>query len=155
MDSEEGNVNELLASAQPPPLHPFLGLNSGPSRRTQEQPPALVSQMPHRHQHGMRSADGLFANANAPLINVLPTTPTNRSKAPEEHPSSVERNSSELVYSVPQPSTSPPSSPVPMAISPTTSFAQLGSSRRHVVFGPRANCDKCRLGAPGHFAHYE
>ncbi|KIM49417.1 hypothetical protein M413DRAFT_438597 [Hebeloma cylindrosporum] len=57
--------------------------------------------------------------------------------------------------SVPPPSTPPPSSPDLMAISPTTSLTQTGSSRRRVVFGPRANCDKCRLGAPGHFIHYE
>ena len=155
MDLEDGSVNELLGRAQPAPLHTFLLSNPGASQQTQQLSLALVPQMPHRHQHGTRLADRFFERVNTPLMNVAPATPLNRAQVPEEHTGSVGRNSSEQVYSTPRPSTPPPASPVPMAISPTISAAQIGSPRRRVVFGPRANCDKCRLGAPGHFAHYE
>jgi len=155
MDSEESSVNERLGRAQSAPLHFFLFSNPGPPEQMQQQPPTLVPQTPHRHQPGTRLAERSFANVNIPLVNVVPATSINQPEAPEVHASSVGRNSSEQVYSEPQSSTPPPTSLIPMAISPTTSFTQIGSSRRRVMFGPRANCDKCRLGAPGHFAHYE
>ena len=144
MDSEESSVNELLGRTQS-----FHFLNTETSQQVQ-QPPPVVPQTPHR---GTRLADRLFASVDPPPMNVVPATPINVPQAPEEH-ASFGRNSNQRV-SVPQPSTPPPSSPALMATLPTTSFSQIGSSRRRVVFGPRANCDKCRLGAPGHFAHYE
>lgn len=138
MDSEESSVNELLGRAQS-----FYFSNTG--TQAQQQPPPVVPQTPHL---GAR-ADKLFTNVDPPMMNVVPAAPI---QAPEEL-ASFGRNLSRV--SVPQPSTPPPSSPIPMAISPTASLTQIGSSRRRVAFGPRANCDKCRLGAPGHFTHYE
>jgi len=135
MDSEESSVKELLGRAQS-----FYFSNTG--TQAQQQPPPPV--VPHL---GAR-ADKLFTIVDPPMMNVVPAAPIQ-----EEH-TSFGRNLSQRV-SVPQPSTPPPSSPIPMAISPTASLTQIGSSRRRVAFGPRANCDKCRLGAPGHFTHYE
>jgi len=154
MDSEESSVNEDFGRAQSA-LPTFFFSNPELSEQMQQRPPALVCQTPHRHQPGTCLADRSFANVNTPLINVVPATSINQPEAPEGHTSSVGRNSSEQDYSAPQSSTPPPSSAIPMAISPTTSFVQITSSRRRVMFGPRANCDKCRLGVPGHFAHYE
>ena len=142
MDSEESTVNELLGRTQS-----FHFSNTGTPQQVQQ--PPVVPQTPHP---GTR-ADRLFTNVDPPTMNVVPACPINVPQAPEQH-ASFGRDSSQQI-SVPQPSTPPPSSPVLMAISPTTSMTQIGSSRRRVVFGPRANCDKCRLGASGHFAHYE
>jgi hypothetical protein len=144
MDSEESSVNELLGRTRS-----FHFSNTGTPQQTQQQPP-VVPQTPH---HGTHLSDRLFANLDPPMMNAVPAAPINLPQGPEEH-ASFGRNPTQQV-SVPHPSTPPPSSPVLMAISPTTSLSQIGSSRRRVVFGPRANCDKCRLGAPGHFTHYE
>ncbi|KAJ7632482.1 hypothetical protein FB45DRAFT_912556 [Roridomyces roridus] len=55
-----------------------------------------------------------------------------------------------------------PSTPVRdhdgMSISPTTSFSILGSptsrKQQRFMMGPKANCEKCRLGVKGHWAHF-
>lgn len=144
MDSEDSSVNELPGRTQTSHFS-----NTGPSQQAQQQP-VLVPQTSHPSEHGTRLTDGLFANVGS---NAVPAAPIHAPQLPED-PAGFGRTPGQRV-SVPPPSILPPSSPDLMAISPTTSFTQTGSSRRRVVFGPRANCDKCRLGAPGHFIHYE
>lgn len=81
-----------------------------------------------------------------PTVNVLPPTPTPLSR-PYFDPES------------PYPPTRP-SSPVSnnsmMALSPSPLYVNLAASRRQQRFtmGPRADCEKCRLGIKGHWVHY-
>ncbi|KAJ6496540.1 hypothetical protein C8R47DRAFT_1114483 [Mycena vitilis] len=72
-----------------------------------------------------------------PAINILPATPDLLSRT--------------------RPSTPVHESSSAMNISPTTSYAILGSpsTKRRFMMGPRANCEKCRLGVKGHSVHLD
>ncbi|KAJ6546538.1 hypothetical protein DFH09DRAFT_927299 [Mycena vulgaris] len=72
-----------------------------------------------------------------PAINILPATPDLLSRT---RPSTPVRDNSSA-----------------MSISPTTSYAVLGSpaGKRRFMMGPRANCEKCRLGVKGHWVHLD
>ncbi|KAF9566302.1 hypothetical protein CPC08DRAFT_704041 [Agrocybe pediades] len=86
-----------------------------------------------------------------PHINVIPSTPVTGTQ-PMNHNHMA--NSPSLLYSTANPSTPPPESAMPMSISPNSSFrATSPRPKRRVVFGPRANCEKCRLGER-HFSHF-
>ncbi|KAF8959083.1 hypothetical protein BDZ97DRAFT_1839798, partial [Flammula alnicola] len=161
MDSEEnGGMQDSPEEGRPQLAHLHTSLfnsHSDPGLQQQEQqqqyPPPQHA--PHRHPYATRYSEKMQATAMPPLINVLPATPVNTM-----HPSHQQYHGGGggggLGYPTPQrPSTPPSFSPVPMVISPANSYAQLAShSKRRVVFGPRANCEKCRLGVPGHFTHY-
>ncbi|EAU88223.1 hypothetical protein CC1G_03895 [Coprinopsis cinerea okayama7 len=46
----------------------------------------------------------------------------------------------------------------PMALSPAQTFNQLlspSTPRRKVTMGPRADCEKCRMGVKGHWMHFD
>jgi len=119
-----------------------------------------------RHSYPTRYAERMQASANPPHINVALATPVNGQLHPHYPPQAQgvlnppSAPGTGFVFSALRSSIPPPSSPVPMAISPTSSFAQLAppssprTTKRRVVFGPRANCEKCRLGEK-HFIHYE
>ncbi|CAA7265432.1 unnamed protein product [Cyclocybe aegerita] len=137
---------------------------------------------PHRHHYGTRYAERLQASLGPPQINVVPATPVNaplhqtQQQNAAQAPGQPEIHAGQSgpdpfrVGSETRPSTPPPSdsSPTPMAISPTISFAQISSAsmsmsmspatptaaKRRVMFGPRTGCEKCRMGIK-HFTHYE
>ena len=78
-----------------------------------------------------------------PRINVQPATPESLSRAT---------------------SLAPPSPLVPSPINPvwshgigsgSMSWSPASPSKRRVSMGPRADCDKCRLGVKGHWMHYD
>ncbi|KAF8212386.1 hypothetical protein K438DRAFT_1958128 [Mycena galopus ATCC 62051] len=75
-----------------------------------------------------------------PAINILPATPDLLSCTRPSTPVHYDRDNSSA-----------------MSISPTNSFAVLGSpaSKKRFMMGPRANCEKCRLGVKGHWAHLD
>ncbi|KAF8911070.1 hypothetical protein CPB84DRAFT_1842324 [Gymnopilus junonius] len=114
-----------------------------------------------RHSYATRYSERMQASA---IINVVPATPLNSQQyvhhPPEAQGVGAINPNPGLVFSASLPSTPPPPGPIPMAISPTNTFAQLAppssqrTAKRRVVFGPRANCEKCRLGEK-HFIHYE
>ncbi|KAJ7109236.1 hypothetical protein C8R44DRAFT_280445 [Mycena epipterygia] len=75
-----------------------------------------------------------------PAINILPATPDLLSCT---RPSTPVRDSDTSTA---------------MSISPTTSYAVLGSpagKKARFMMGPRANCEKCRLGVKGHWVHID
>ncbi|KAJ7273571.1 hypothetical protein B0H12DRAFT_1090058 [Mycena haematopus] len=75
-----------------------------------------------------------------PAINILPATPDLLSCTRPATPVQPDRDNSSA-----------------MSISPTNSYAVLGSpaSKKRFMMGPRANCEKCRLGVKGHWAHLD
>ncbi|KAJ7694224.1 hypothetical protein B0H17DRAFT_1058276 [Mycena rosella] len=78
-----------------------------------------------------------------PAINILPATPDMLSRTRPStpvHDNSRDRDNSSA-----------------MSISPTTSYAVLGSpaGKRRFMMGPRANCEKCRMGVKGHWVHLD
>jgi len=78
-----------------------------------------------------------------PAINILPATPDLLSCTRPSTP--VHRRDENRDSSA-------------MSISPTTSYATLGSpasKKQRFMMGPRANCEKCRLGVKGHWVHLD
>jgi len=75
-----------------------------------------------------------------PAINILPATPDLLSRTRPSTPVHADRDNSSA-----------------MSISPTNSYAVLGSpaSKKRFMMGPRANCEKCRLGVKGHWVHLD
>ncbi|KDR81782.1 hypothetical protein GALMADRAFT_90103 [Galerina marginata CBS 339.88] len=155
MDSEDNTMNNR-------PERPQLALRTSPTLfqasdtvgnlHTQSATPSIP-----RHTYGTRYSEKIQASVIPPFINILQATPVHANAMHHPQPIGHDSGPNELMYSVPQPSTPPPSSPVPMAISPTISFSQVVSpmtSKRRVVFGPRANCEKCKAGER-HFIHFE
>ncbi|KAJ7098056.1 hypothetical protein B0H15DRAFT_823904 [Mycena belliarum] len=106
---------------------------------------ALPSRSPSRsHMHvedppsrpnsrSIPPTDSLFL----PAINILPATPDLLSRT---RPSTPVRDNSSA-----------------MNVSPTTSYAVLGSpaGKKRFMMGPRANCEKCRTGVKGHWVHLD
>lgn len=162
MDSEDlGRMEDVQERVrQVVPFH-MLSLDpqfSGETYPQQSQQSQGALHLQHRHPYATRLSERLQATP-APAINVVPATPVR-----ENHPShqfldhgaaSVPATSSlPRSMSVSESATRYP--PISMVQSPSSSFSQLASSsKRRVAFGPRANCEKCRLGVPGHFIHYE
>ncbi|KAJ7046636.1 hypothetical protein C8F04DRAFT_1061220 [Mycena alexandri] len=76
-----------------------------------------------------------------PAINILPATPDLLSRTRPSTPVQHDRDNS-----------------FAMSISPTTSYAVLGSpasKKQRFMMGPRADCEKCRLGVKGHWVHLD
>jgi len=125
---------------------------------------------PQRHSYETRFAE---LTHGPPLINVVPVTSVG---APHTvNGQSFPGNSGNVPFThdvqqytrIPRPSTPPQSmdSPMAMAVSPrsASSFTHVqlaapvtpvGVQRRVVTFGPRANCDRCKMGIK-HFIHYD
>ncbi|KAF9036667.1 hypothetical protein BJ165DRAFT_1408753 [Panaeolus papilionaceus] len=95
-----------------------------------------------------------------PSINVLPPTPV--VSLPLQH------NQQAHAYPTPpRPSSAATAnvmSPAPMMVSPKMSFTQPSlmsgltpatPSKKRLIMGPKAGCEKCRLGVKGHYMHYE
>ncbi|KAJ7172622.1 hypothetical protein C8R46DRAFT_1086633 [Mycena filopes] len=75
-----------------------------------------------------------------PAINILPATPDLLSRTRPSTPVQYDRDNSSA-----------------MSISPTTSYAVLGSpasKRQRFMMGPKLDCDKCRAGVKGHSVHF-
>lgn len=141
-------------------------------------PPATQLSLPHRsnslpnpnlsnhHPYGihwvqerMRHADG------SPLINVVPATPADSvqslsmTEVSTVHgdPTSTQMQLLQALHT--STGTPPPSDPSSMSASqtsgihqdPSLSMQSTGKNKR-VAFGPRLDCEKCRLGET-HFAH--
>ncbi|KAH6919028.1 hypothetical protein BKA70DRAFT_1249058 [Coprinopsis sp. MPI-PUGE-AT-0042] len=81
-----------------------------------------------------------------PQINIHPATPT---------PSLTSTRPSSRASIHRHPTPEPQPSESPMALSPAQSFTQLLTTPRRARFtmGPRADCEKCRLGVKGHWMH--
>ncbi|KAF9466353.1 hypothetical protein BDZ94DRAFT_1319611 [Collybia nuda] len=77
-----------------------------------------------------------------PMVNILPPTPV-PPPPPYQNVEPVPRSSSSVLNS-------------PMAItSPIASYINMNSPRKQrFTMGPRADCEKCRLGVKGHSVHY-
>ncbi|KAF9477372.1 hypothetical protein BDN70DRAFT_881275 [Pholiota conissans] len=156
MDSEE-NENRMVESQEHVGAYlPELQASSTSQRAEvsyqQQSHQYLESlQTPHRHQYPTRYSERKQSSM-IPLIDVVPATPTPHSLL-QHYQSGASNNGNDLFLSD---SASISTSFSPMAVSPPTLFAQIGTpTKKRVVFGPRANCEKCRLGVPGHFSHYE
>ncbi|KJA27490.1 hypothetical protein HYPSUDRAFT_198236 [Hypholoma sublateritium FD-334 SS-4] len=162
MDSEDlsrmGDMQERARQAVPfhtLSLDPQFTGESYPQQAQQNQGELHVQSS---HSHAMRLSERLQSTLT-PAINVVPATPVR-----ETHPShhfldhglanihasgSLPRSMSGLGRTTHY-------ATVSMVQSSSSSFSQFAaSSKRRVAFGPRANCEKCRLGVPGHFIHYE
>ncbi|KAJ6630632.1 hypothetical protein B0H10DRAFT_1982110 [Mycena sp. CBHHK59/15] len=104
----------------------------------QERPPDRSSTRSYSAHGNAPPAGSLFL----PVINILPATPNLLSA--RTRPSTPIRDAS---------------SESSMNISPTVSFANLGSPiigrKQRFMMGPRANCEKCRLGVKGHSVHLD
>ncbi|PPQ66457.1 hypothetical protein CVT26_011215 [Gymnopilus dilepis] len=170
LDSEDvapAQINNVLEIGE---LPAFLAGSS--SSFSHPQPPSVQEGQagaPNtpRHNYATRYSERMQAPTPLipPHINVLPPTPMNGHQLGEQPPQAQAIATppilpdSGFVFAPTRPSTPPPSSPVPMAISPTNSLSQLAPSspkmaKRRIVFGPRSNCDKCRRGEK-HFIHFE
>ncbi|KAJ7685047.1 hypothetical protein DFH06DRAFT_1157236 [Mycena polygramma] len=121
-----------------PPLHTESGALPGfssasDSRQAQGQHLNLSSGSRYNASGATPTGGSLFP----PAINILPATPDLLSRT--------------------RPSTPVHESSSAMNISPTTSYAILGSpsTKRRFMMGPRANCEKCRLGVKGHSVHLD
>jgi hypothetical protein len=84
-----------------------------------------------------------------PTVNVHPPTPV---------PPTGPYFDSEPPYLTTRPS-SPASNSSMMVLSPVPSYANLAPSsprrqQQRFTMGPRADCEKCRLGIKGHWVHY-
>ncbi|KAJ3500863.1 hypothetical protein NLJ89_g9601 [Agrocybe chaxingu] len=177
-DASSGNMSMTMAEGPVPQLAPLQTNGFVQSVQQQIQEPVT----PHRHHYGTRYAERLQASLGTPQINVVPATPVNpplhqtQQQSPAQAPAHAEMHVGQSgpdlfrAGNETRPSTPPPSgsSPTPMAISPTVSFAQISSAsmgmsmspatptaaKRRVMFGPRTGCEKCRMGIK-HFTHYE
>ncbi|TFK27401.1 hypothetical protein FA15DRAFT_685924 [Coprinopsis marcescibilis] len=81
-----------------------------------------------------------------PQINVVPATPVLALQTTSgNQPSTNQAQSAQMS---------------PMNLSPVQSFSNYGANpqtqtRRRVTMGPRADCEKCRLGVKGHWMHFD
>lgn len=152
-ESQERETVAPLSQMQMSSLgsHSSSGSHQPRSQQYQGEPHAA-----HRHPYPTRYSERKQSSMT-PLINVVPAPPVHMLNSHQQYHIGASNDNSQLVYpKSDSASASAPFSPAPMVISPTSSFSQLISpTKRRVVFGPRANCDKCRLGIPGHFIHYE
>lgn len=91
----------------------------------------------------------LSSKATHPEIHVTPATPT--STAGSLSNSTQDLNDLRTASNVMESSM--------MSITPTQSFTQALSPplarRPKFSMGPRADCEKCRLGVKGHWAHFD
>lgn len=115
--------------------------------------PGHHQSVPQYTEHGQQatlSVQGYSSSPNdstkpyAPTINVLPPTPIPPPRSGSYH--------------ITRPSTPTDSSPMAMALSPAPSFTCVTSPRKQqqrFTMGPRADCEKCRLGVKGHWVHLD
>ncbi|KAJ7489849.1 hypothetical protein B0H11DRAFT_2010647 [Mycena galericulata] len=112
----------------------FMQAGSPISTEGQPQNPPAVSS--YNTTGNTPPAGSLFL----PAINILPATPELLSRTRPSTPVRDNHDSSA------------------MSISPTTSYAVLGSpagKKARFMMGPRANCEKCKLGIKGHWVHLD
>jgi hypothetical protein len=112
-------------------------------------PPPLHAQaqqpLNHPSGSGYNATTPIHTGSGAlfpPDINILPATPDLLSRTRPSTPVHADRDN----YSS------------AMSISPTNSYAVLGSpasKKQRFMMGPRANCEKCRLGVKGHWVHLD
>lgn len=140
MESEEGTtINHVqrleVTSTQPlSPAHtPFAQMSVHPSERPLRQSPSTsqltLTTMPPA----------------GPAVNGLTPTPAPPYYSDLEPP-----------YPPTRPS-SPASNSSMMVLSPLPSYLNVAASPRRqqrFTMGPRADCEKCRLGIKGHWVHY-
>ncbi|KAI5899853.1 uncharacterized protein SCHCODRAFT_02606320 [Schizophyllum commune H4-8] len=84
-----------------------------------------------------------------PQIQITPATPMASSQGPGILPQGLEIS--------PQPALAPRASSVDIAMSSSSSPSRppaTPSFQRRFTMGPRLDCEKCRLGVKGHYAHY-
>lgn len=94
---------------------------------------------------------------HSPEISVTPATPTSAATSTAPSAASSIHDLSELRSSL------VPSEGSSMSITTTTSFSRSLSPqsplrpppRPKFSMGPRADCEKCRLGVKGHYAHFD
>ncbi|KAJ7343623.1 hypothetical protein DFH08DRAFT_873235 [Mycena albidolilacea] len=111
-------------------------------------PPPLHAQaqqpLNHPSGSGYNATTPIHTGSGAlflPAINILPATPDLLSRTRPSTPVHADRDNSSA-----------------MSISPTNSYAVLGSpasKKQRFMMGPRANCEKCRLGVKGHWVHLD
>ncbi|KAF8162944.1 hypothetical protein B0H34DRAFT_693505 [Crassisporium funariophilum] len=142
---DESNMIESPVRRHPPPLQTSVYAYLTPQSQQHQQLP----DSPRRHPYETRYAE----RTNPPMppaINVIPATPT---VAVSQH---QHQHHGEEHYPSTRPSTPDRLSPTPMVMSPSSSFSQMSTpTKKRVFLGPRAGCEKCRLGIKGHFIHYE
>ncbi|KAJ7470618.1 hypothetical protein FB451DRAFT_1254312 [Mycena latifolia] len=115
-------------------MQPGFSSVSGSHVHMEEQPLNPPSGSNYNTSETTPPAGSLFL----PAINILPATPDLLSRT---RPSTPVRDLNSTA----------------MNISPTTSYAVLGSpsSKKRFMMGPRANCEKCRMGVKGHWVHLD
>ncbi|KAJ7740747.1 hypothetical protein DFH07DRAFT_838983 [Mycena maculata] len=141
IDAEEA-VSEISRRPYLAPLRthsdpfPHAGLSSGSPIHT-EGHPLNASPGSYNTTGNTPPTGSLFL----PAINILPATPDLLSRTRPSTPVREDHNHSSA-----------------MSISPTASYAVLGSpagKKQRFMMGPRANCEKCRLGIKGHWVHLD
>ncbi|EJD52880.1 hypothetical protein AURDEDRAFT_110747 [Auricularia subglabra TFB-10046 SS5] len=128
-----------------PPPRPASPALFTPPRAAHDvsQIPQLTLSIPDVPQTAAAGAPAPFqldlSSLMLPRINVQPATP------------STAANSRSASLAPPSPSPSPMSSihsPMPWSPAPA-------SAKRRVTMGPRADCEKCRMGVKGHWMHFD
>ncbi|TFK42971.1 hypothetical protein BDQ12DRAFT_677112 [Crucibulum laeve] len=135
----DDNTTDTLQRPQLAPLQTSCpNSTAGPAFHAQ----AGRSYSPHRSQPLGTLPEPKAHPSFGPAINVLPPTPMTLPNQPS--------------FPATCTSTPPPTSPVPMAISPTSSMSCINSPRKpRFTMGPRADCERCRLGTKGHWVHID
>lgn len=162
MDSEDlSSMEDMQERArQVVPFHtlsldPQFAGESYPQQPQQNQGELHVQ---NRHPYSTRLSERLQSTLT-PAINVVPATPVRENHPSHQFldhgPANIHASGS-LPRSMSGSAGSTMHYTPSMVQSPSSSFSLFASpSKRRVAFGPRANCEKCRLGVPGHFIHYE
>ncbi|KAJ6455721.1 hypothetical protein C8R45DRAFT_845290 [Mycena sanguinolenta] len=131
--ADEGMLVDMEEDSTTNTRRPYL-----PPLRTQTD---AIMHMPHLNPRPSGTTPPTAAGSLfLPAINILPATPDLLSRTRPATPVHADRDSSSA-----------------MSISPTNSYAVLGSpaSKKRFMMGPKANCEKCRLGVKGHWAHLD
>ncbi|KAJ7083834.1 hypothetical protein C8R43DRAFT_1052016 [Mycena crocata] len=135
VDSEE-DFSRISRRPQLPPLqtesnaYMQADFSSSPIC-TEEQPSHPVSGSSYNTTQTTPLTGPIFL----PAINILPATPD--------------------LLSATRPSTPVRDNSSAMSISPTASLGSPTGKKQRFMMGPRANCEKCRLGVKGHWVHLD
>lgn len=157
MDSEENGqeaVKPQLVAINALSLDPhFVGESYQQQQPQQHQGEPHVQQ---RHAYPTRYSERL-QSVMMPSINVLPATPTEDIPIQRQYLDHVSANTaSPLMTGTMLNSGNTTHLAPPIDHSPSISYSHdMTTPKRRIAFGPRAGCEKCRQGVPGHFTHIE
>jgi hypothetical protein len=150
---DENETMETHKTVHPSPPDADISIRLSPSLEHPEQPPSRQPQQQHhRPAHLSTPYPVSFATAqNAPPSLQL------RVPAIVVQPSTPAESPIQLLSRTDSPTR--PASPNAMLLSPATSWSAnaspVNSRRQRVTMGPRADCEKCKLGVKGHWMHFD